>query len=399
MTLLPLAFADGRTATLTLRPDATVLAVGDGDVSSYDLAGRPYVLVRDDLTVRRALDGRLLHKRPATNGHERLRCVVSATQGERLLEEARREAAEALGALGAAAAPAGAGEEAVRRLRRIVAMDPDALRADAARFGSIYHPVGILPPDQYLALVVQATEGCSWNACTFCTLYRGTPFRVKAPEEFARHVEAVRAYFGESVALRRSLFLGDANALCAAGERVLPLMEEAARAFPEAAAGGIHAFVDAWTGRRRATEYEAYARAGLKRVYVGLETGDPHLLSWLHKPGSPEDALELVEALHEAGLTVGVIVLLGAGGERFFNAHARRTADLLVRMRLGPQDLVYFSELVEHPTAEYARRAAGEGIDPLPPERMLDQRRSIEMALGEGFEARRAVYDVREFVY
>jgi hypothetical protein len=399
MTLLPLAFADGRTATLTLRSDATVLAVGETDVSSYDLAGRPYVLVRGDVTARRALDGRLLQKQPARDGHPRLRAVVSATQGERLVEEARREAVAALAALASPPASGEAAPEADRRLQRIIAMDTAALRGDAARFASLYHPVGILPPDQYLALVLQATEGCSWNACTFCALYRGTPFRVKSPEEFSAHLDGVRAFFGDSITLRRSLFLGDANALCAPGERMLPLMESAVAAFPEAAAGGVHAFVDAWSGRRRVAEYEGYAQLGLRRVYVGLETGDPHLLSWLRKPGTPEDALRLVEALHEAGVAVGVIVLLGAGGERFFNAHARRTAELLAQMRLGPEDIVYFSELVEHPTADYARRAAAEEIDPLPHERLVDQRRSIEMALGDASQARRAAYDVREFVY
>jgi radical SAM superfamily enzyme YgiQ (UPF0313 family) len=397
MPLLPLALADGRTATLTLRPEATVLAIGDTDVSSYDLAGRPYVLVRGDVTLRRALDGRLLRKEPARDGQARLRSVVSATQGAGLVEQARREAEGALEALGAAGADRT--PEAAARLRRIAAMDVDALRADAARFAAVYHPVGILPPDQYLSLVLQATEGCSWNACTFCALYRGTPFRVKSPEEFAAHLDGVRAFFGESLALRRSLFLGDANALCAPGESLLPLMEAAVAAFPEAAAGGVHAFVDAWSGRRRAAEYEPYARLGLRRVYVGLETGDAHLLSWLRKPGAPEDALRLVEALHDAGVAVGIVVLLGAGGERFFNSHARRTADLLAGMDLGPEDVIYFSELVEHPTADYARRAAAEDIAPLAPERLLAQRRSIEMALGDASRARRSSYDVREFVY
>jgi hypothetical protein len=399
MTLLPLALADGRGATLTLRSDATILAVGETDVSSYDLAGRPYVVVRGDVTARRALDGRLLQKRPAGPGVPRVRRVVSPTQGERMLEDARGDARAALAALGSPEAGAEGASEAAHRLRRIVGMDAEALRMDAARFATVYHPVGILPPDQYLALVLQATEGCSWNACTFCALYRGTPFRVKGRDEFAAHLEAVRAFFGESVALRRSLFLGDANALCAGGERMQPLMEAAVQAFPEAAAGGIHAFVDAWSGRRRSAEYEGYVRLGLRRVYVGLETGDSHLLSWLRKPGSPEDALRLVDALHDAGLAVGLIVLIGAGGERFFNAHARRTAEVLARMQLGAEDLVYFSELVEPPTLDYARRAEADGIAPLAPERMLDQRRSIEMALGEGVQARLATYDVREFVY
>jgi hypothetical protein len=98
---------------------------------------------------------------------------------------------------------------------------------------------------------------------------------------------------------------------------------------------------------------------------------------------------------------VGVIVLLGAGGESFFNAHARRTAELVARMELGPEDILYFSELQTHPTHEYARRADVEGVAPLGPRRIAQQRRAIEMGLAYGGRRlpRRATYDVREFVY
>ena len=291
--------------------------------------------------------------------------------------------------------------EAVRRLRAIVAMDAAALRDDAARFLAASGPVGILPPDQYLALVVRVTEGCSWNACTFCRLYRDVPFRWKRPDELLAHLDALCAYFGSSIALRRSVFLGDANALCLAHERLLPLVEAVAARFPGAP---LYSFLDAWTGQRKTpSEWRDYAGLGLKRVYVGLETGDPGLLAWLEKPGSPQDAVDLVGALHEAGIAAGVIVLLGAGGERFAAAHAARTAEALTAMRLGSDDLVYFSEYVDDPGLAYGRRAAGaEDLRPLPPDRCADQRRAIVDGIGRAPGARpprHATYDIREFVY
>jgi radical SAM superfamily enzyme YgiQ (UPF0313 family) len=172
----------------------------------------------------------------------------------------------------------------------------------------------VLPPDQYLALVLQATQGCSWNACTFCDLYRGIPFRVRTPAEFAEHLLAVGDYFGESLALRRSVFLGDANALCVTHDRLLPLLTLAGRL--RSASGGVFAFVDVWTGNLASIEeYREYARLGLRRLYVGLETGDLGLLSWLGKPGRPQQAWSLVARLHAAGIAAGVIVLVGAGGD------------------------------------------------------------------------------------
>ena len=53
--------------------------------------------------------------------------------------------------------------EARRRLETIAAMGDEALAEDAERFRATYGRVGMLPPDQYLALALQATQGCSWE--------------------------------------------------------------------------------------------------------------------------------------------------------------------------------------------------------------------------------------------
>jgi hypothetical protein len=113
--------------------------------------------------------------------------------------------------------------------------------------------------------------------------------------------------------------------------------------------------------------------------------------------------VDLVGALHEAGIAAGMIVLLGAGGERFAEAHAAKTAQALTAMRLGPEDLLYFSEYVDDPGLAYGRRATGaEDLRPLPPERCADQRRAIVDGIRRAPGARsprHATYDIREFVY
>lgn len=407
MSLRELRLAGGQAATLRLAHDATTLALGEARVSSWDLAGRPYALARERLTWRRALDGGLLCK-GLDEGGARVRGRVAAGEGAAVLAAARDEAAQALAAL----APGDA--EARARLAAVLAMDAAALRADAARFAQVYGRVGILPPDQYLAAVVHLTEGCSWNACGFCELYRGVGFRVRTPAELERHLSEVKAFFGPALALRRTVFLGAANALCVATPRLLPLLEQVAAAFPVAPAGlagsarrawleatpagvtGFYSFVDAWTGQRRgAGEWRECARLGLRRVYVGLETGDAALLAALRKAGSPDDAVELVDELHAAGIAAGVIVLIGAGGEAAWESHVRETAAVLERMGLRGGDLLYLSDLIEP-------AGLAPGVGSLPPERCDDQRRALLRAWrprDPGDAPKVARYDLREFVY
>jgi hypothetical protein len=398
--LLRFGLSDGRPASLLVGEASTVLSVDDALVSSWDLCGRPYALVRESGTYRRGLDGGMLRKREATAEGPRVRCRLTAAEGGPLIEAARRDAGAALAALASPTAPVAHAAEAIARLRTIVGMDERALAADAARFLAASGPVGILPPDQYLALVVRVTEGCSWNACSFCRLYRDVPFRVRTRPQLEQHVLALRTYFGRSIALRRSLFLGDANALCLAHDRLLPLLEVVAGAFPGAP---LASFVDAWSGgRRSADEWRALAALGLRRVYVGLESGDAELLCWLEKAGSPADAVTLVHALHEAGIAVGVIVLVGAGGNRFSEAHVRGTAEVLDAMQLGREDLLYFSAYVDDPSLRYGAKAAtAADLLPLSAERAAGQRSAITAALcrGRSHPVRTATYDIREFVY
>jgi hypothetical protein len=393
--------------------------------------------VRETGTYRRGLDGGLLLKQETTAAGPRRRERLAPGQGAPVGEAARCDALAALHALERlpaqlhqgnrqpteTAAPAslaaisqvpqgadsGPGshpsvpdlEEAIRRLRLVVAMDEPALAADAARFLAACGPVGILPPDQYLALVVRLTEGCSWNACSFCRLYRDVPFRARTPDDVRRHLQSLGELFGEAITLRRSIFLGDANALCLPEGRLLPLVDSVAEAYPDRP---LASFVDAWTGERKAHgEWQRLAARGLQRVYVGLESGDPELLAWLDKAGTPADAIALVRSLHEAGIAAGVIVLLGVGGERYSKAHVARTIESLTAMRLGPRDLLYFSEYVDDPSLGYGAKAAGSpDLAPLDAANSARQREAIVRGFRPAEPARPpriASYDIREFVY
>jgi hypothetical protein len=135
-------------------------------------------------------------------------------------------------------------------------------------------------------------------------------------------------------------------------------------------------------------------------VYVGLETGDPALLSWLGKPGTPQDAVALVTALHEAGVAAGVILLVGAGGARVSASHVARTGEVLEAMQLRRDDIVYFSEYLFDPALGYGREAGGDpALAPLGAEAARAQREAIAARLHRVPGLRLSTYDLREFVY
>jgi radical SAM superfamily enzyme YgiQ (UPF0313 family) len=307
--------------------------------------------------------------------------------------------------------------DAVRQaLATVATWDVDRLAADAAEFNCIYRPVSILPPDQYLALVLQVTEGCSHNKCTFCTFYRDRRFRIKTPAEFEEHVAQVKRFFGPALPMRRTIFLADANAIVAPQRLLVPALDLIHREFEvvptgaslaayrrdhPAAFDGIYAFVDAFTGRlKSAADFRALGERSLRRVFIGLETGHDPLLRWVRKAGTAADAVETVREIKAGGVKVGVIIMIGIGGRQFAAGHVADTVRVVNAMGLGAGDFVYFSEFVEPPDSEYSAQAAADGVERLTPAEMHAQMDTIRAGLSfAGPPPKVSVYDIREFIY
>ena len=360
-----------------MRPHAINLLVENESPSfTFDPLGRLHGAFISGLNYRRSLDNRMLCKwsEPAAGRRQRQRRWLPESEARLVIDTA-------YGLAGQMIATAGDAPVVVREaLKRLAQWDAAALEQDRLRFEAIYTPIGILPPDQYLALVLQATHGCSHNACTFCTFYRGIDFSIKSPEAFRSHVAAVIDFFGPALAMRRSIFLADANALVIPMPRLVALLDvlsEVSGVRCQVSGAGVSrlvpdtpseyltpdtltpdtsplrplplfAFIDAFhVERKSVSDWSELSARGLRRVYIGMESGHDPLLDWLNKPGDAADVLDAVRTLKAAGLNVSVIVMLGVGGDRYAAGHIADTVALLNAMPLAAGDLIYFSDFVE----------------------------------------------------
>ena len=401
--------------TLSLKTDSLSVAININTVSVYDRAGRLYSLYKEGRHHRRSLSGQALQK--WTEADRRQRRWLAQTAADQLIDTAADQLRRLLDALSAPDWQWLTPPDHPAQLREVITViergarfDCAAARLDAARFAEVYSPIGMLPPDQYLALVLQATDGCSFNTCTFCDLYHQA-FRVKTPAEFRQHIRQALDYLGDSILLRqRSIFLGAANALAIPMARLVSMLaiireecggkhSERREAASRNAPRGVYAFLDAFTGTRKSVEdYRALADLGLKRVYIGLESGHDPLLQFVQKPGQAADAIATVRAIKAAGLNVGVIVLIGLGGDRFAAGHTRDTIAALNQMQPGDGDLIYCSDLVEEAGTLYPQLAAQHDLRALSATERAAQRAAIHSRLNLN-GAKVSNYDVREFVY
>ncbi len=280
----------------------------------------------------------------------------------------------------------------------------DYLVSDSAKLMSVYRgPVPIVPPDQYFPIYVQVTVGCAWNRCTFCHLYRDRTYSVLEPKELYAQIRGLVEYFGPAISSRRSVFLGDANALFVEQNRIRSYM----RIIRESFNLPMYSFIDGFlTPRRLAAEDLGELRdLGLTKVYFGIESGNEDVLRILNKPMKTDEALSFISDVKRAGINVGLIFLAGAGGRRYWDQHVRDSARFVSRLELDRHDTVFISPLHEYPDLPYYSMLPQLGK--LSEEDKWRQFQEMKMAIEKTYLMERGIqlqapvvlYDIVESVY
>lgn len=429
MSIVKFVTPTGSRLLINARRESTSVMVDQSLTLNYDREGRLIGAWIEGRNYRRSLDNRVLEKQAGSQPGlaYRVRRELDEAEAHKFLESVYARAADYRAAINdpATRVANNVSPEEVEHVRealdRVLECDLARLERDRETFHVIYKPVSILPPDQYLALVLQASEGCSYNQCAFCGFYRDRTFRIKRLDEFKNHIRDVRAFFGGAIGLRKSIFLADANALMIPQAQLLPMFDAINSELAIHPLGlkddalhdwetqrpinfeGIYSFIDAFTTRRKTGHaYAELAARGLRRVYVGLETGDPELLRFLGKPNSPEQVVQLVDHVKAGGIAVGVIILAGAGGEKYAEQHVRHTVDIINALPLDQNDLIYFSEMIDHRKSEYSALMREANIRPLTIGEIDHQ--MTQMRAGFEFHnlqhaPKVSYYDIREFIY
>jgi radical SAM superfamily enzyme YgiQ (UPF0313 family) len=205
---------------------------------------------------------------------------------------------------------------------------------------SIYgNRIPIVPPDRYFSLYVRVSRGCPWNRCTFCNLYKDLEYMPLGFSELKSQTRELREYFGNSLDSMTGIFLGDANAISLNSSILSGYMSYLKKKFNLP----FYAFSDAFTTPMKNTDFVMLKEMGLKRIYVGIESGNPGILKMLNKKMDLNRARGFIEEIKKAGIGLGLIVMSGFGG-----AHARDTVNFLKSVNYSRGDIIYISPVKEY---------------------------------------------------
>jgi radical SAM superfamily enzyme YgiQ (UPF0313 family) len=182
------------------------------------------------------------------------------------------------------------------------------------------------PPSEARSLILQVTNGCSWNRCTFCEMYTQPQkkFRPKPQAE----IDAELAELASAGAPVRRIFLADGDAMTLSVRRLKLIMESINRHLPDVQR--VASYCLPRNLKNKSVDELAELRAlGLSLFYVGCESGDDLVLERVSKGETFESSLSALNKIKAAGAKSSVMILNGMGGTRYSRQHALNSARLM----------------------------------------------------------------------
>lgn len=197
------------------------------------------------------------------------------------------------------------------------------------------------PPSEANNVIIQATYGCSFNACTFCSMYKSKKYTRRPLDEVYSDIDKMSLAYPTST----RVFLADGDALELPTNHLIQILNYLKKSFTNLRR--VSSYASPLNLQEKSLEeLKLLKENGLTLVYYGIETGDKSLLKHVVKGSSPSKMIEGLNKASEAGLKISATVILGLAGKNGWEQHINETAKLvnqtqinyLSTLQLGLQD-------------------------------------------------------------
>ncbi|MDD7385303.1 MAG: radical SAM protein [Actinomycetaceae bacterium] len=208
-----------------------------------------------------------------------------------------------------------------------------------------YHGTVYRPPIEASTFLIPVTEGCTYNKCNYCSMYKGVPFRM-VPMDAIEEFLANAAYQSplESMYLDRVYLVGgDPFALSA--RRLDNLLDLIYKYFPNVTTVSMYAATPNIASKTDEQLVHLHER-GIDDLYIGVETGLDSALTYLNKESSAEETTAQLLRLNEAGIHHRCLFMLGAAGKGKGVENAIASAQM---MNVVQPEMVAFTTMAAYP--------------------------------------------------
>ena len=196
--------------------------------------------------------------------------------------------------------------------------------------GQIYRP-----PSEASVQRLEVTIGCSHNKCSFCTMYRKTPFRVAPLEDVEMDLKELHDR-GEKIT---RIYLTNGDPFVLGTDRLVKIAELVHQYLPEVEVLTCYASIRNLKAKSL-EDLKLLKSVGYDELYVGLETAYAPAVKLINKGFTVEEAYENIGKLKEAGMKYSALLMLGIGGKGHSKESVEATAALLNNVQLTERELI-----------------------------------------------------------
>lgn len=165
------------------------------------------------------------------------------------------------------------------------------------------------PPYEAHSVIIQATSGCTYGKCRFCSLYQDECFRMSPLREFEEDLEEIKFYQPYA----RRIFWTGADPFAMSYEnlklRALTVRDYLIKCQTMAMFASIRNIRD-----KEAWQLKKLRAMGIHGLTIGTESGDDDTLLLAGKNYTAADILEQCRKLQEAGIEYYLVYMTGLAG-------------------------------------------------------------------------------------
>ena len=180
------------------------------------------------------------------------------------------------------------------------------------------------PPSEANSLIFQVTLGCSFNQCSYCDMYRTKTYSERPWEEIQREIDITSKLYP----CTKRIFLADGDAINLSTERLVEILEYINKKFPSLERISSYAMPKNLL-QKTSAELKTLRTAGLKMLYVGIESGSDKVLKKITKGATYKTIVESCKKAKESNYVLSCMIILGLGGKKYTYEHIEETAKII----------------------------------------------------------------------
>jgi len=200
------------------------------------------------------------------------------------------------------------------------------------------------PPSEGDNLIIQVTLGCSFNQCSFCSMYSSKQYTERPFDEIKQDIAIAASNWPEA----HRVFLADGDALALETEALIKILDELNRQLPALNRVSCYA-TPSNILHKSPQQLELLRQHKLSLVYLGIESGSDLILKKITKGASQRSIAEALHKADDSGLKISATVISGLGGQQYWQQHIDGTVALL---NSAPVTYLSTLQLFLHPMAE-----------------------------------------------